>query len=94
MQEWVSSTPPAWKEISFPLPQMDFKLYEMPCTMSDAMFAARRLHLFVRLADRVKQASLLYPTNTWQALMKTDGPRFFLSPTYHVFDMLKGHMGA
>ena len=62
-------------------------------TFGDALFAAAFLHLLFE-NDRVVMANLGHTINALQALILTQGPQFCLTPTYHVFDMLKIHRGA
>ena len=63
-------------------------------TMRDAMVAAITLHIFMRHADRVRMANIAQLINVLQALILTDGEKMLLTPTYHVFDLLQGHMDA
>jgi alpha-N-arabinofuranosidase len=63
-------------------------------TMRDAVAAALTLHIFQEHADRVVMANIAQMVNVLQAMILTDGPRMVLTPTYHVFDMLKVHQGA
>jgi len=39
-------------------------------------------------------ANIAQMVNVLQAVVLTDGARMLLTPTYHVFEMLKGHQGA
>ena len=61
-------------------------------TMRDAMVAVMTLHIFMRHADRVRMANIAQLINVLQALILTDGDKMLLTPTYHVFDLLQGHM--
>lgn len=63
-------------------------------TMRDAVAAALTLHIFQDHAERVAMANIAQMVNVLQAMILTDGPRMVLTPTYHVFDMLKAHQGA
>lgn len=60
-------------------------------TIRDALVAAVSLHVFHRHARRLHMANLAQTVNVLQALALTDGPRMLLTPTYHVFEMLKVH---
>ncbi len=60
----------------------------------DAMVAALTLHLFQARADRVVMANIAQLVNVLQAMVLTDGPRMLRTPTYWVFEMLKGHQGG
>ncbi len=61
-------------------------------TMRDAMVAAVSLDIFNRHCDRVFMANIAQTVNVLQAIILTEGDRMVLTPTYHVFDLYKGHM--
>ena len=63
-------------------------------TMRDAMVAAMTLHIFIRHCDRVHMANIAQLVNVLQSVILTEGEKMLLTPTYHVFDLLKGHMDA
>jgi alpha-N-arabinofuranosidase len=63
-------------------------------TMRDALTAATNLNIFNNHADRVKMANIAQLVNVLQALILTDGPKMLLTPTYHVYDLLKVHQDA
>jgi len=63
-------------------------------TMRDAMVTALTLNLFHHHGDRVRMANIAQTVNVLQAMVLTDGPRLALTPTYHVFEMFKGHQDA
>jgi len=67
---------------------------EQAGTLRDAVFAGAVLNLFNRWARRVTMANLAQTVNVLHCLAATDGPNFYLTPTYHVFDMMRRHMGA
>lgn len=67
---------------------------EQPNTLRDAVFAGAALNLFNRWAHRVTMANLAQTINVLQCLAMTDGARMYLTPNYHVFDMMRGHAGA
>ncbi|HEY0865932.1 MAG TPA: alpha-N-arabinofuranosidase [Fimbriimonas sp.] len=60
----------------------------------DAVVAALTLHIFHTRADRVAMANIAQLVNVLQATILTDGERFLRTPTYWVFEMLKGHQGG
>lgn len=62
--------------------------------LRDALVAAITLHIFHKHADRVVMANIAQFVNVLQAMVLTDGPRMLRTPTYWVFEMLKGHQGA
>ena len=63
-------------------------------SMRDALAAALTLHLFQDHCDRVQMANIAQTVNVLQALILTEGEKMILTPTYHVFDMLKAHQDA
>lgn len=63
-------------------------------SMRDAVVAALTLHIFQDHCDRVQMANLAQTVNVIQALCLTEGEKMILTPTYHVFDMFKGHHDA
>ena len=67
---------------------------EQPNTLRDAVFAGAALNLFNRWAHRITMANLAQTINVLQCLAVTGGPRMFLTPNYHVYDMMRGHAGA
>ena len=63
-------------------------------TMRDALVASVSLDIFNRRCDRVHMANIAQTVNVLQAIILTEGDRMVLTPTYHVFDLYKGHMDA
>lgn len=63
-------------------------------TLRDAFVAALSLNIFNKYAGRLKMANIAQIVNVLQAMILTDGPKMVLTPTYHVFNMYKPHMGA
>jgi alpha-L-arabinofuranosidase len=63
-------------------------------TLRDAVVAALHLNIFNRHSDRVVMANLAQTVNVLQAVILTEGEKLLLTPTYHVFEMYKGHQGA
>ncbi|MEA5016886.1 MAG: alpha-L-arabinofuranosidase C-terminal domain-containing protein [Candidatus Limiplasma sp.] len=63
-------------------------------TMRDALVAALTLNIFNRHSNRIVMANLAQTVNVLQALILTEGDKMLLTPTYHVFDLYKGHMDA
>ena len=60
-------------------------------TLRSALCAALMLHIFHRHADRIRVANLAQTINVLQSILLTDGDRLVKTPTYHVFDLFKGH---
>jgi alpha-N-arabinofuranosidase len=63
-------------------------------TVRDAVVAGMNLNIFNNHADRVSMANLAQTINVLQAVILTDKEKMVLTPTYHVFEMLKVHQGA
>lgn len=67
---------------------------EQPATLRDALLAASVLHLFNEHAPRIALASIAEAINAGHCLVKTQGRDMFLTPTYHVFEMMAPHRGG
>lgn len=63
-------------------------------SMRDAVVAALTFHIFQNHGERVQMANLAQTANVIQAPFLTEGEKLVLTPTYHVFDMFKGHQDA
>jgi alpha-L-arabinofuranosidase len=63
-------------------------------SMRDAVAAALSLHLFHDHCDRIQMANIAQVVNVLQAMILTDNEKILLTPTYHVFEMFKGHQDA
>ena len=63
-------------------------------TLRDAILAGVTLHLFHQHCDRVHMANIAQTVNVLQAMVLTEGEKMILTPTYHVFEMFKGHQDA
>jgi alpha-N-arabinofuranosidase len=63
-------------------------------TMRDALVAGLTLNIFNKHCDRVKMANLAQTVNVLQAVILTQGDKMIKTPTYHVFDLYKGHQDA
>ncbi len=67
---------------------------EQPSALRDGLFAAAALNLFNRYAHRVTMTNIAQTINVLQCIAATAGAKMHLTPTYHVFDMMRPHMGA
>ncbi len=63
-------------------------------SIRDALVAALTLHIFHEHCERVRMANIAQTINVLQAMILTEGERMLLTPTYHVFEMLKAHQNA
>ena len=63
-------------------------------TLRDALVAATNFHIFHRHADRVRLAAIAQTINVLQSMIRTDGPKIVLTPTYYAFLMYQPFQGA
>ncbi|SFV13277.1 alpha-N-arabinofuranosidase [Pseudoduganella namucuonensis] len=56
-------------------------------SLRDAMVAALNFNIFHAHADRVRMTSIAQMVNVLQAMIRTDGDKMVLTPTYHAFKM-------
>jgi len=75
-------------------PSKGYNLFEQQSTMRDAMVAALTLNIFNRHCDKVRMANVAQLVNNLHCLFLAGGENCIVTPTYHVFDMFKGHQGA
>ncbi len=61
-------------------------------TMRDAISGMLILHIFHSHNKRVKMANIAQMVNVLQSMILTEGEKMVLTPTYHLFRMMKGHM--
>ncbi len=73
-------------------PEADVGLWQ-PNTLRDALSAAVVLDVFNRQAGVVTMGNIAQTVNVLQCLLQTDGAAMWRTPTYHVFDLYKSHMG-
>jgi len=62
-------------------------------TLRDAILAAVVLNLFNKYSGKVVMANIAQTVNVLQSLCLTKGEKTILTPTYHVFNLYKSHMG-
>lgn len=62
--------------------------------MRDAIVAGVSLNIFNAHSDRVQMANLAQLVNVLQSVILTEGEDMVLTPTYHVFDLYKGHQDS
>jgi alpha-N-arabinofuranosidase len=62
--------------------------------MRDAVVSALTLNIFNNHCDKVRMANVAQLCNNLHALFLAGGEHCIVTPTYHVFDMYKGHQGA
>lgn len=61
-------------------------------TLRDAVAGMLILHIFHENNDRVLMANIAQMVNVLQSMVLTEGDKMVLTPTYHLFKMMKGHM--
>lgn len=75
-------------------PSKGYNLFEQQNTMRDAMVAALTLNIFNNNCDKIAMANIAQVCNNLHSLFLSDGDKFTVTPTYHIFDMYKEHQGA
>ncbi|HET6314835.1 MAG TPA: alpha-L-arabinofuranosidase C-terminal domain-containing protein [Chloroflexota bacterium] len=68
--------------------------FEQRSTLRDALAAGVALEGFVRQCNVLSMANLAQVVNVLQAVVVTDGPRMFRTPTYYALQLHAPHMGA
>jgi alpha-N-arabinofuranosidase len=63
-------------------------------SLRDALSAALSLNIFNKHCGRVKMANIAQIVNVLQSVILTKDEKMILTPTYHVFDLYKGHQDA
>lgn len=61
-------------------------------TIRDVVSAVLTLHIFHNHNDRVLMANIAQIVNVLQSMILTEGEKMVLTPTYHLFKLMKGHM--
>ena len=75
-------------------PSKGYNLFEQQSTMRDAMVSALTLNIFNNHCDKIQMANCAQLVNNLHCLFLAGGEKYTVTPTYHVFDMYKGHQGA
>lgn len=75
-------------------PSKGYNLYEQQSTIRDAVFAAMTLNIFNNECDKVRMANIAQLCNNLQSLFLAGGEHCVTTPTYHVFDLYKGHQNG
>ncbi len=63
-------------------------------TMRDAVSGMVLLHMFQEHCDRVKMANIAQMVNVLQSMVLTEGEKMIVTPTYHLFRMMKTHQDS
>jgi len=63
-------------------------------TMRDALVAGIVLNILNNRCERVHMANIAQTVNVLQSLILTEGGKMVTTPTYHIFEMYKGHQDA
>jgi len=77
----------------YPQATVETGLYQQN-TLRDAILAAVVLNLFNNYSNKVVMANLAQTVNVLQSLCLTKGEKTILTPTYHVYDLYRPHMGG
>lgn len=83
-----------WGTWHRPVPGRNPRFLWQQNTLRDALVAALTLDIFNRHADKVVMANIAQTVNVLQALILTENGKTITTPTYHVFDLYKGHQGG
>jgi alpha-N-arabinofuranosidase len=75
-------------------PSGGYNLFEQQSTMRDAVITALTLNIFNNNCEKIRMANVAQLCNNLHALFLAGGDKCIVTPTYHVFDMFKGHQGA
>ena len=75
-------------------PTMGANLFEQQSTVRDAAMSAIYLNAFNNNCDKVDMANAAQVVNNLHCLFLANGENCITTPTYHVFDMFKTHMGG
>lgn len=75
-------------------PSKGYNLFEQQSTMRDALISALTLNIFNNHCEKIKMANVAQLCNNLHALFLAGGENCITTPTYHVFDMFKGHQGG
>lgn len=63
-------------------------------SLRDALIAATSLDILNKHCERVQMANIAQTVNVLQAMILTEGDKMVKTPTYHAFDLYKGHKGS
>jgi alpha-L-arabinofuranosidase len=96
LDEWGVWHPEArpWGPGEMPRNPIESHNYEQANTMRDAVATAAALEGFHRKANVLTLANLAQIVNVLHAPVMTSGAQMWLTPTYHVFQLHKAHIGA
>jgi len=75
-------------------PSKGYNLFEQQSTMRDAAVSALTLNIFNKHCDKIMLATVAQLVNNLHCLFLSGGENCVCTPTYHIFDMYKGHQGA
>jgi alpha-N-arabinofuranosidase len=83
-----------WGDWYDPAPGSNSAFLVQDNTLRDALVAATNFHIFMRHAGRVRMANIAQMVNVLQSMIRTDGARMVLTPTYYAFLMYEPFQGA
>ncbi len=75
-------------------PTKGYNLYEQQSSMRDALVSAIYLNIFNNNCEKIDMANAAQLVNNLHCLFLSEGENCITTPTYHVFDMYKTHMGG
>ncbi|MEJ7761958.1 MAG: alpha-L-arabinofuranosidase C-terminal domain-containing protein [Thermomicrobiales bacterium] len=94
LDEWGVWHPEARPWGTTGVPARDPVTYEQANTLRDALAAAVAFRGFHQQCQVLTLANVAQVVNVLQAVVMTDGPRMWRTPTYHAFQMHTAHMCA
>ena len=75
-------------------PSKGKNLFEEQSTMREAVITALSLNIFNNHSEKILMTNVAQLCNNLHCLFLADSEHLITTPTYHVFDMFKGHQGA
>ena len=83
-----------WTTLNSGGPWTEKPMYSQIGTMREALVAAIMLNIFNNYCDVVKMANLTALINYIHCLFVSEDEKLIVTPTYHVFNMMKEHQNA
>ena len=75
-------------------PSKGYNLFEQQSTMRDAVITALTLNIFNDHCEKILMANVAQLVNNLHCLFLASEDKCITTPTYHVFDMFKGHQNG
>jgi len=75
-------------------PTKGYNLFEQQSSMRDALVSTIYLNIFNNNCEKIDMTNVAQLVNNLHCLFLSEGENCITTPTYHVFDMFKTHMGG